>query len=101
MHGRELFTGDIVQLWHGNYLGTDLEEWVPFDGLTAIVANQYQSYSDGSIVLVDENAQPFTMGIYGCGISNDEWHVALVKSHADIIVGERLKAFGLNYRNET
>ena len=100
MHGRELFTGDIVQLWHGNYLGTDVEEWMPSDGLTAIVANQYQSYSDGSIVLVDENAPPFTMGIYGCGISNDEWHVSLVKSHADIIVGERFKAFGFNYRNE-
>ena len=101
MSGRDLFTGDIVQLWHGNYIGTDLEEWMPSDGLTAIVADQYQSYSDGSIVLIDENALPYTMGIKDCGISNDEWHVKLVKSHTDIIVGERFKAFGFNYRNET
>lgn len=101
MHGRELFTGDIVQLWHGNYVGTDSEEWMPSDGLTAIVAEQYQSYSDGSIVLLDDAAEPFTMGIKGCGISNDEWHVSLVKSHTEIIVGERFKAFGFNYRDET
>lgn len=101
MHGCELFTGDIVQLWHGNYIGTDLEEWLPSDGLTAIVADQYQSYTDGSIVEVDENTPPYTMGIKDFGISNDEWHVTLVKSHSDIIPGERFKAFGFNYRNET
>lgn len=100
IHGIELFTGDIVQLWHGNYIGTDIEEWMPSDGLTAIVANQYQSYSDGSIILLDESAKPFTMGIANCGVSSDEWHVSLVKSHTDIIAGERFKAYGFNYRDE-
>jgi len=100
MHGRELYTGDVVQLWHGSYIGTDLEEWMPSDGLTAIVAKQYQTYTDGTTVLLDENAPAFTMGIAGCGISDDEWHVTLVKSHSDIIVGERFKAFGFNYRSD-
>lgn len=99
IHGRELFTGDIVQLWHGNYIGTDFEEWMPSDGLTAIVANQYQSYTDGSIVLIDKDAPAFTMGIKDCGVSNDEWHVSLVKSHTEIIAGERFKAYGFNYKN--
>lgn len=98
MNGEELFTGDIVQLWHGTNIGTDIEEWMPSDGLTAIVANQYQSYSDGSVVLLDQNAPAFTMGIANKGVSSEEWHVSLIKSHKEIIVGERFKAFGFNYR---
>lgn len=98
MHGQELFTGDIVQLWHGNYIGTDREEWMPSDGLTAIVANQYISYSDGVVKLLDKNAKPFTMGISAVGISDREWHVSLVKSHSEVVEGERFKAYGFNYR---
>lgn len=99
MHGRELYTGDIVQLWRGHFIGSDLEEWVPSDGLTAIVANQYQTFTDGKVVLLDDNPPAFTMGIASCGVSNHEWHVSLVKSHTDIIIGERFKAFGFNYRD--
>ena len=46
MHGNELFSGDIVQLWHGNYIGEDCEEWMPVGGLTAIVGKQYTNYSN-------------------------------------------------------
>lgn len=98
MHGSELFTGDIVQLWHGGYIGTDLEEWYPSSGLTVITANQYQSYTDGSCVTIDENPIPFTMGIAKCGVQNEEWKVSLVKSHKDIIVGERFPSFGISYK---
>jgi len=98
IHGNELFTGDIVQLWHGNYIGTDIEEWLPSDGLTAIVGQQYQSYTDGTIEKLTDNPELFTMGIAKIGIQNEEWKVSLVKSHKDIIVGERFIAFGFNYR---
>ena len=100
MHGNELFSGDIVQLWHGNYLGEDIEEWLPSSGLTVIVGNQYQSYSDGTIKLLTNSPELFTMGISSCGVQNDEWKVSLVKSHKDIIEGERFPSFGINYRGE-
>lgn len=99
MHGENLYTGDIVQLWHGNYIGTDLEEWLPSSGLTAIVANQYQSYTDGSIKVVSEKPVFFTMGIATEGIQGGEWKVVLVKSHKDIVEGERFPSYGFNFKS--
>lgn len=98
MHGESLFTGDIVQLWHGNYIGAECEEWLPSSGITAIVANQYTSYSDGTIKLNEGENKPFTMGIARCGVQNHEWKVSLVKSHKDIIPGERFPSYGFNYK---
>ncbi len=98
MHGKALFSGDIVQLWHGNYIGTESEEWLPSSGLTAIVGNQYRSYSDGLTELLTDEPKLFTMGIAACGVQNEEWRVSLVKSHKDIIAGERFESFGFNYR---
>jgi hypothetical protein len=98
MHGNDLYSGDIVQLWHGNYIGTDMEEWLPSSGLTVIVGNQYKSYTDGTIELITNNPTLFTMGIASCGVQNEEWAVTLIKSHKDIINGERFLSFGINYR---
>jgi len=98
MHGNELFSGDIVQLWHGNYIGTDGEEWMPSSGLTAIVGKQYQSFSDGTIEVLEDNPRLFTMGIADCGVQGHEWKVSLVKGHKDIIIGERFESFGFNYK---
>jgi len=99
MHGNELFSGDIVQLWHGNYIGTDYEEWMPSSGLTAIVGNQYQSfYNSDRIDKLTDSPRLFTMGIAGCGIQDHEWKVSLVKSHKDIIPGERFQSLGFNYK---
>ena len=98
IHGDELFSGDIVLLWHGNYIGEECEEWMPSGGLTAIVGRQYTSRWDGTI---EENPGPlrlFTMGIADCGVQNEEWKVSLVKSHRDIVPGERFIDFGFNYR---
>ena len=102
MHGKELFTGDIVQLWHGNFIGTDLEEWMPSDGLTAVVAKQYQTYcnwkGEAYHLLEDGNAEPFTMGIRDAGVQGGDWRVSLVKSHRDLIEGERFPAFGFSFK---
>ena len=100
MHGNELFSGDIVQLWHGSYIGEDCEEWLPSTGLTAIVCKQYTSYSDGTIEKNSGTIELFTMGIASVGVQGGEWKVSLVKSHRDIIPGERFIDFGFNYRDD-
>jgi hypothetical protein len=98
VQGNDLFSGDIVMLWHGSHIGTDIEEWLSSDRLTAIVGNQYKSFSDGTIKLLTKKPRLFTMGISSCGIQNDEWKVSLIKSHLDIIPGEKYKNFELNYK---
>lgn len=97
--GRELFTGDIVQIWHGDYLGTDLEQWLPSAGLTAVVSNQYQSFSDGSIKMSESPLEFFVMGIKGAFIRKDpSWKVCIVKSHTDVIEGEKWINYGFSYK---
>lgn len=100
-NGNELFSGDIVQLWHGNYIGTDCEEWLPSSGLTAIVGQQYQSYSDDSVKLVNNTPRLFTMGISNTGVQGGDWKVTLVKSHKDVVEGERFPSFGFNFKRPT
>lgn len=97
MNGEELFVGDVVQLWHGNYIGEEFAEWLPSDGLTAIVSNKYQPYSDGTHKVINDNPKPFTMGISSIGVKGDDWDVKLVKSHKEIVSGERIKSFGFRW----
>lgn len=96
-HGNDLFTGDIVQLWHGNYVGTELEEWLPDSGLTAIVAEGHEGGWPEKPL--DTVGPAFTMGIASCGVQNENWKVTLVKSHSIIVAGERFPAYGFNYRD--
>lgn len=98
MDGNYLFTGDIVQLWHGHFIGTDCEEWYPSTGSTVITANQYKSYTDGTIETLTDKPEPFTMGIASCGVQNEEWKVVIIKSHKDIVLGERFKSYGINFK---
>jgi hypothetical protein len=96
-HEVELHTGDIVLVWHGDYLGTDVETWTPLDHLTIVVANQYQSFTDGSITTLPDS-EPFVMGIRDCGFADPAWKVQLLKSHKDVIEGEHWKSFGFSYK---
>lgn len=100
MGGNDLYTGDIVQLWHGYWVGEDFEEWMPSDGLTVVLADQYESYSDGTVKTLSDSPTPFTMGIKCIGVQGGDWRVKLVKSHNDIVPGERFPAFGINYREQ-
>lgn len=95
----ELHTGDIVILWHGQYINSDLEQWLPTDGLTVVVANQYKSYSDGSIVVQDAQPIPFPMGIKDCGFNHPEWRVQVVKKYSDVIAGEHWPAYGFSFNH--
>lgn len=95
---KELHTGDIILVWHGNWIGTDLEQWSCDAELTAVISNQYQSYSDGSVTY-NQNHEPFVMGIKSCGFSNPEWRIQVVKKYSDVIEGEHWTAYGFNYRH--
>lgn len=82
-YGKDLFVGDIVQLWRVDYRGTPEECSVPESGLTAIVQ------SDGDI---------FPMGIKGSWLVNDkDWLVVKVKGHEHVVDGENWPDFGFNY----
>jgi len=80
--GKELHVGDIVIVWSGDYIGTDLEQWTPTKGLTAIVCDE-----DG----------PFVMGIKNCGFDDEKWRIQIVKKHWDVIQGEHWPEYGFNY----
>jgi hypothetical protein len=95
--GQHIHTGDIVMVYHGDYVGTDLESWNPCGGLTAVVSDQYQSYADGKIEETGNN-NPFVMGIRDCGFNDPKWQIRIVKKYFDVIDGEHWKAYGFNYR---
>lgn len=94
----ELHTGDIVITWRGEYVGTDSEFWFPCDGLTCVVADQYQSYSNGKIEALPEIGNPYVMGIKSCGFDDLQWRVQLVKKWHDVVAGEKWPQYGFNYR---
>jgi hypothetical protein len=93
---KDLMIGDIVQVWRGEYIGTDNEEWNTSGGLTAIVDGSFQSFSDGSVTR-EPPFQPFCMGIKDCGFDHESWHIHKVKDAADCIDGEYWRDFGFRY----
>jgi hypothetical protein len=93
----EIHTGDIIILWRGGFIGTDVEQWTPDSELTVVVADHYQSYSDGSIELIKEPEAPFPMGIKDCGFDSPEWRIQVVKKFSDVIPGEHWPAYGFSY----
>lgn len=95
--GNKLHTGDIVATWYGDYIGTGEEQWLPTGNLTVVVSDQYQSYSDGSIV-ENPNPEPYVMGIRGCGFDSDRWRVQILKKYSDVVPGEHWPAWGFSYR---
>lgn len=94
----QLHTGDIVLLWNVFHADTDFEEHI-FQGMTAVVANQYISYTDGEVVVNKEPPQVFVMGIKGVDLSTEDWRVEIVKKYTDVIDGEHWKEFGFNYKD--
>lgn len=93
--GREIHTGDIVSLYRAEP-GEDgpIELFTP---LTVVIADQFQSFSDGSVRLVERPMQFFSMGIKNVGISSPEWPVAIVKKYHDVVEGEHWPAWGFSY----
>ena len=104
MHGKELFTGDVVQLWVGHFVGTEFEEFYPNSGLTVVTADQYETTATSNLdeqfthKMINEDAEPFTMGIQSHGVCSDKFKVVLVKNHKDLVSGEKFESFGINFK---
>lgn len=98
--GESLHTGDIVMVWHGEFIGTESECWYPSGGLTVVVSDQYQSFSNGSVVQKDDAPEPFVMGIKTCGFDDPEWQIHIVKKFRDVVDGEHWPAYGFSYKEK-
>ena len=94
---RDLHTGDIVIIYQESYIGTEFESWIQH-GMTAVVSDQYKSFSDGSIKEKQGKPVPYVMGIYGCGFDDSEWQIHIIKKYTDVIDGEHWKEFEFNYK---
>ena len=95
--GNPLHTGDIVLIYQGRYIDTEIEQWDQEGGLTVVLAEQYQTYGDGS-VRVEGDGSFYVMGIKSCGFDHPEWQIKRVKSYADVVDGEHWKDYGFGYR---
>lgn len=93
----EIHTGDIVIVWHGQHIGTDVEEWTPVGGLSVVVAKHYQSYMGGRIELIEDPEPPYVMGIKDCGFDHPSWRVQVVKKFSNVISGEHWPDYGFSY----
>lgn len=94
--GTEFHTGDIVLVWHGQWIGTDAEIWTPCDGLSVVVSDQYETFSNGEINEASD-PKPFVMGIKGKGFDDDDWDIRLIKKYSDVVIGEHWPNYGFRY----
>lgn len=94
--GLPVHTGDIVSLY--SLLNRETDEWDLTRPLTVVVANQFTSYSDGTVCLNAGPLEFFTMGIKSEGISSPEWRVVIVKKFNDVVPGEHWPGYGFSYR---
>jgi hypothetical protein len=90
IRGKELFTGDIVLTFTESY---------SVDYLTAVVSDQFASYSDGTHI-EHKSHSPFVMGIKNVNLDEGEWMILKVKDWSDCIDGEHWKEYGFNYKCE-
>lgn len=91
--GNALRTGDIVITFTVDSLG-----FSNLGGLTVVVSDQYQSFTDGSHV---ENEAPsaYVMGIRSVQVDEDgQWRVLRLKKWEDVIPGESWPDYGFSFR---
>ncbi|WP_395175085.1 hypothetical protein [Roseibium alexandrii] len=95
VQGKDLHTGDIVLLYH-----VFDEEAGPIEcyGLTAIVSDQYTSFSDGTYRRNPEPPEFYCMGIKTCGFDDPAWRIQIVKKFNDVIDGENWPRYGFSYK---
>jgi len=91
-----LFIGDIV-------IVSNVDKFGICDnvGLSVVCSDKYTSYNDGTHLVKDGKIDYFIMGIKNVdfmGADSDKWVVKLVKSHKDVISGEKWENFGFNYQ---
>lgn len=87
--GELLNTGDIViSICDGLYNS----------GLTVVIADQWQSYSDGTHVKKDGDLEFFVMGIKS-EVLGERWQAVRVKKFEDAIEGEHWTDYGFSYKS--
>jgi len=87
INGHGLRTGDIVLIF--------TEDYSP-SGLTVMVCDQFENYSDGTHIKHDPNVY-YAMGIKNGG---PKWEILKVKNWGEVVNGEHWRDFGFNYRYE-
>ena len=107
---REGFCGDTTPLkdyWDGPLYVGDIvviykEDSSP-DGLTVVVSDKYESFSDGTYkIKPKDDVVYFIMGIKGSCTKPDleGWIILKVKDHSDVVNGEHWKDYGFNYKED-
>lgn len=92
MFGNALFVGDIVITLTDNHMTGQL---------TAVVSDEFTSYSNGTHKIKEGPVEPFVMGIKSVDLATPgTWSVMKLKDHSDVISGEHWQAYGFNFRNE-
>lgn len=100
MRGQPLLTGDIVCIFTVREYAQDGETWAEMypNGLTAVVSDEWTSYSDGTHQRKDGSPEFFVMGIKNVPLDGPGvWRVMKVKGHEDVVSGEHWRSFGFNY----
>lgn len=96
LEGKPLFTGDIVAIFTDG--GDGAKE---AHSLTAVVRDQFASFSDGTFIARDEPGDCFVMGIKSVPMDDPgHWRVWKLKDHRDVIPGEHWTAYGFSYQSE-
>ena len=96
--GKELFVGDIVMS-----SVIDDKGICENNGLTAIVSDRWQTYSNGTHVEKDGEVEYFCMGIKSVdfmGKDSEQWIVKKLKDWSECINGEHWKEYGFSYRED-
>jgi len=96
--GKELFVGDIVMSSIIDKMGI-----CDNHGLSAVVSDRWQSYSDGSNIEKENNIEYFVMGIKSIDFmvkDSEEWIVKKLKDWTDCIDGEHWKEYGFSYKKD-
>ncbi len=91
-------TGDIVQIYSKDYPQDEDCPWNDYHELTAVVSNQYTTYSNGTIQRNKQPVEPFVMGLKSVDFKDGKWAVRVLKKWADVVDGERWPAFGFSYQ---
>lgn len=97
--GEDLHTGDIVLIYNVHYPDTDSEFW-ECCGMTAIVSDQYTTYTTGEIVPNQLPIKPFCMGVKTVDFPNDTWKIQLVKKYSDVIENEHWPKYGFSFKTK-
>lgn len=90
--GNSLFVGDIVVVTDDDF---------GIISLTAVVSDEFTTYSNGLHIIKDGPVEHFVMGIKGVDLdSPGTWTVRKVKDHSDVISGEHWESYGFSYKDE-